>query len=64
MSRYYYGMRMRPFGPGCQPAGAELVAGFDFKDHYWSIVAYDRALSSDEERAYELDRLGSVVCGE
>lgn len=60
MSRYFYGMRMRPFGPGCQPKGAELVVDFDGKaGKFWSIISYNRLLTDEEVRGYGLEMLGA-----
>lgn len=59
---YKYGMRLRGFGPGCQPEG--VVMAEDGADHvreygrfYHSIITYDRELTDEEIGAYEMDRL-------
>lgn len=54
--RYVYGMRLRPAGPGCQPKGMLNYAD-DPNGKYWSILTYDRPLTDDECRNYDLDRI-------
>lgn len=50
---YKYGMRLRPCGIGCQPKGfAECLDG---DKQYWNYLLYDRKLTDDEVRNYELD---------
>lgn len=53
---YLYGMRLRPFGMGCQPKGVEEVRE-DPSGKYWNILVYKRELSADEIYNYELDYL-------
>lgn len=65
MTAYFYGMRMRPFGPGSQPK-SNLIVGFDnntvadefkvdTKRNYYNIVAYSEPLSDKQCKEYELD---------
>jgi len=52
--RYTYGMRLRPFGPGCQPKEGFL----EWKDgtgRYWSFVTYNRPLTENETFVYSMD---------
>lgn len=57
---YVYGMRLRGFSPGCQPMdGLEAVmkvyrAG---AEKYHNILIYNRELTDEEIRDYELDRI-------
>lgn len=53
---YCYGMRLRPYGIGCQPKGARLV---QFMRHeYHDCIAYERPLTKEDEEHYSLDYLG------
>jgi hypothetical protein len=57
---FKYGMRLRPFGIGCQPMnGLEDVMDGVEKDgrHYWNVLIYSRELTEKELSNYELDRL-------
>ena len=58
---YKYGMRLRPFGIGCQPMNG-LVGVEDYSTakgrSYWNILAYDRELTDRETTDYELDYIG------
>ena len=59
---YKYGMRLRGFGPGCQPAGVVCVDdGADYIGRYGrlyhSILTYDHPLTDNEIKEYELDKL-------
>ena len=59
MSRYLYGMRLRLAAPGAQPKEGlvEIIHG-EFEDSgrkYWDALVYDRELSAEERRAYDLD---------
>lgn len=60
---YGYGMRLRGFAPGCQP----MKGLIDWKDldeekcGYYSLLYYDRKLTEQEVRDYELDYLGIKV---
>jgi hypothetical protein len=54
---YKYGMRLRGFGPLCQP-----MNGFDHREDdsqgvYHDIIFYTRPLTSKELYDYELDDL-------
>lgn len=53
---FKYGMRLRPVGIGCQPKG---FVKFDESDRrYWNVLYYDRKLTEEEQRNFELDFLG------
>lgn len=56
--QYRYGMRLRGFSIGCQP-----MSGLDHREddntgRYHDIIVYNRELSSEELKDYELDYLG------
>ena len=53
---YYYGMRLRPYGPGCQPKGAIGVAD-DPSGKYWNIICYDKQLTEELAEAYDLEQI-------
>lgn len=53
--KWLYGMRLRPFGIGCQPKdgliGVEPIVSAGYHD----VISYDRALTEEEKRQYDLD---------
>lgn len=53
---FYYGMRLRGYSPGAQPKGV-LRREDDTTGRYHDIIVYDRRLSADEIRDYELEEL-------
>lgn len=53
---YVYGMRLRGFSPGCQPMDG-LDAVMEGNKKYYNILIYNRELTDEEIRDYELDRL-------
>lgn len=57
MSRYVYGMRLRGASPGAQPKEG-LVEIQNSDGRYYSILTYDRKLTSKERTDYELDYIG------
>lgn len=52
---YYYGMRLRPFGIGCQPQGCKGCLEDIEAEGYWNIIKYDRPLTGEEMFQYDLD---------
>ncbi len=60
MATYKYGMRLRGFSIGCQPKQGFLERGEDDTGKYYDVLVYDRLLSDDELRQYELDYLGAA----
>lgn len=65
--RYYYGMRLRGFSPGCQP-----MYGLKYREDdtaglrpdggkYHDILVYMRPLSKKEMEDYELDFIQEVM---
>lgn len=59
MIECWYGMRLRGFSPGAQPLDG-LIECMDGEGGYHNILVYNRELSEEEMRDYELDRLGGV----
>lgn len=58
---YAYGMRLRGFSPGCQPM-VGLVDRLDYTgSRYCDVLMYNRRLTEQEVRTYELDYLYSVT---
>lgn len=53
---YAYGMKYRGYSPGCQPSGVKERRD-DPTGKYHDIIVYDRKLSADEVRDYELEEL-------
>ena len=53
---YVYGMRLRGFSPGCQPMDG-LDAVMEGNEKYYNILIYNRELTDEEVRDYELDRI-------
>lgn len=54
---YAYGMRLRGFSIGCQPMNGFICVHDDPNRQYHSIVVYDRELTQEELRQYELDKV-------
>lgn len=57
MMTYTYGMRLRGFSPGCQPMKGLRDRLDDTTGRYHDILVYERKLTDEELRAYELDFL-------
>lgn len=55
-SEYKYGMRLRGYSPGAQPKGV-LRREDDPTGRYHDIIVYERQLSADDIRNYELEEL-------
>jgi hypothetical protein len=58
---YLYGMKMRGFSIGCQPMKGLSERLDDRTGKYWDILRYNRQLSPEEVRAYELEYIGETV---
>lgn len=58
---WVYGMRLRGFAPGCQPMEGFVEREDDPDGKYWDILLYDRPLTLEEERDYELNYIGVEV---
>lgn len=62
--KYFYGMRLRGFSPGCQPMEGLVGRIDDVSGKYHDILIYDRKLTDKEVRDYELDfRFQCLECG-
>lgn len=55
---YRYGMKYRGFSIGCQPRNGFLERSDDPTGRYYDILAYDRQLTDEEIKNYELDFIG------
>lgn len=55
--QYKYGMRLRGFSPSCQPMAGFIRREDDETGKYHDIIVYERKLSEQELRMYELDDL-------
>lgn len=59
--KFLYGMRLRGFSIGCQPMNG-LIRREERPDIgtnlYYDIIAYDRELTEEECKEYELDYIG------
>lgn len=53
--KYYYGMRLRGFSPMCQPMDGLVERQDDLKGRYYDVLVYNRELTQEEQRSYELD---------
>ena len=53
--KWVYGMRLRGFSIGCQPMRGLKERQDDATGKYWDLLVYDRELSEQEIRDYELD---------
>ena len=56
--KYRYGMRLRGFSIGCQPMRGLDRREDDPAGKYHDILVYDRELTEQETRDYELDYIG------
>lgn len=57
IDEYRYGMRLRGFSIGCQPMDGFIGRIDDESRRYYDIIVYNRPLSSEEIKNYELDEL-------
>lgn len=57
---FKYGMRLRGFSIGCQPMKGLLFVRNDPDGRYHDILIYERKLTDEELRDYELDFLGEI----
>ena len=58
---YKYGMRLRGFAPACQPMNGLVGREDDLTGKYHDVLLYNRQLTEQEIRKYELDYLGEVM---
>lgn len=55
MAKYVYGMRLRGFSLGCQPMRGLYERRDDTTGRYYDLLVYERELTEQELRDYELD---------
>lgn len=58
---FKYGMRLRGFSLGCQPKEGFYDRQDDVSGRYYDILIYNRKLTDEEVRDYELDFLGECL---
>lgn len=58
---FKYGMRLRGFSIGCQPKEGFYDRQDDVSGRYYDILVYNRKLTYEEVRDYELDFLGECL---
>lgn len=58
---YKYGMRLRGFSLGCQPMNG-FVERLDSAE-YWDELVYNRKLTGEEVRCYDLEYIGGFDNG-
>ena len=64
MSKLYtYGMRLRGFSIGCQPMKGLVERRDDLTGKYHDLLVYNRTLTEDEMRRYELDKVADGDTG-
>ena len=56
-------MRLRGCSVGAQPDGFEIIEN-TIEDKYYDLLAYDRILTDEESKEYELDYIGVMGNGE
>lgn len=57
---FLYGMRLRGFSPGCQPKDGFVERQDDVTGKYHDILVYNRELTTEELKNYELDFIGRL----
>lgn len=61
MRLYKYGMKQRGFSIGAQPAGVKYYQDTTKEESgYWSFIYYDRELTQEELRKYDLEFVAQV----
>lgn len=60
---YKYGMRLRGFSIGCQPKDGFIERRDDESGKYYDILLYNRKLTQEELKAYELDFIAADLRG-
>ena len=56
-------MRLKGCSIGTQPTGFEIIEN-TIEDKYYDLLAYDRTLTDEELKEYELDYVGVMGYGE
>lgn len=57
---FLYGMRLRGFSPGCLPMEGLVERQDDVTGRYHDILVYNRELTTEELKNYELDFIGRL----
>ena len=57
---FLYGMRLRGFSPSCQPKDGLVERQNDVTGKYYDILVYNRELTTEELKNYELDFIGRL----
>lgn len=57
---YKYGMRLRGFGPWCQPMEGLVECTGEQYERYHDVLLYSRKLTEQELREFELDYIEEV----
>lgn len=57
---FKYGMRLRGFSPACQPKDGLIGAEPSDDAKYYDYLYYNRKLSEEEEKSFDLDYLGVI----
>ncbi len=60
--KYFYGMRLRGFSPGCQPMNDFYKRLDSATEAFYDILVYNRALSEEEEKHYSLTPMYGYIC--
>lgn len=60
IAKYEYGMRLRGFAPMCQPMKGLLDRTDDDTGRYYDKLLYDRKLTEQELKDYELDFIREI----
>ena len=58
MTEYYYGMKARGYSPWCQPMDGlhrVLLNGVEHRPLYHDVLVYDRELTEEEVKQYDLE---------
>lgn len=60
-TEYYYGMKLRGFSPGCQPREGLLRREYPNQSEWHDVLVYDRKLTKEEVKDYELEFIATVI---
>lgn len=59
--KYFYGMRLRGFSPGCQPMDGFIKREDSSKKAYYDVLVYERPLTKEEVEHYSLTPLYGYI---
>lgn len=60
-TEYYYGMKHRGFSPGCQPRNGLLRRKYPNRSEWHDVLVYNRKLTKEEVKDYELEFIATVI---